>query len=115
LTARGSFVPRRPCRAKLVDRVAYRDEVYDDLKAKTGRAGSKEPFKQIALKDYAKLAKDGAEGPKKDGADEARSPAATASRSFTPKVKSSTAKAATATSAGPSFRASCAACVRMKT
>ena len=39
--------------AKLVDRVAYRDEVYDDLKAKTGRAGSKEPFKQIAIEDYA--------------------------------------------------------------
>lgn len=41
-----------------VDRVAYRDEVYDDLKAKTGRAGTKEPFKQIALADYAKVAKD---------------------------------------------------------
>ena len=33
--------------AGLVDRVAYRDEVYDTLKAKTGRTGSKEPFKQI--------------------------------------------------------------------
>lgn len=47
--------------SKLIDRVAYRDEVYDDLKAKTGRAGSKEPFKQIPLSDYARLAKDTAE------------------------------------------------------
>src|SRR5690606_3553904 len=41
-----------------VDRVAYRDEIYDALKAKTGRAGSKEPFKQIRLADYAKAARD---------------------------------------------------------
>lgn len=40
---------------KLVDRVAYVDEVLDDLKATTGRKGSTEPFKQVALKDYAKL------------------------------------------------------------
>ncbi len=40
---------------KLVDRVAYVDEVLDDLKAATGRKGSTEPFKQVALKDYAKL------------------------------------------------------------
>jgi protease-4 len=44
--------------AKLVDRVAYRDEIYDALKAKTGRAGSKQPFKQVTLADYAKIAKD---------------------------------------------------------
>ena len=42
----------------LVDRVAYRDEVYDGLKAKTGRAGSKEAFKQVTLADYAEVAKD---------------------------------------------------------
>lgn len=46
---------------KLVDRIAYRDEVYDALKAKTGRAGSKEPFKQIALPEYAKVAKEAPE------------------------------------------------------
>ena len=40
---------------KLVDRVAYVDEVLDELKAATGRKGSSEPFKQVALKDYAKL------------------------------------------------------------
>ena len=45
---------------KFVDRVAYRDEIYDALKAKTGRAGSKEPFKQVKLEDYAKVAKDDA-------------------------------------------------------
>ncbi len=51
--------------AGLVDRVAYRDEIYDGLKAKTGRKGSKESFKQIGLAEYAKLAKDVAEAPKK--------------------------------------------------
>ncbi|MBI5767922.1 MAG: signal peptide peptidase SppA [Verrucomicrobia bacterium] len=44
--------------ARLVDRVAYRDEIFDELKAKTGRAGSKQPFKQIAIADYARQAKD---------------------------------------------------------
>ncbi len=52
---------------KFVDRVAYRDEIYDALKAKTGRAGSKEPFKQITLADYAKQAKDTADAPKVEG------------------------------------------------
>jgi protease-4 len=46
----------------LVDRVAYRDEIYDELKARTGRAGSKEPFKQVTLADYAKATKDIADG-----------------------------------------------------
>lgn len=50
-----------------VDRVAYRDEIYDALKTKTGRAGSKEPFKQVRLSDYAKIAKDIADEPKRDG------------------------------------------------
>ncbi len=40
---------------KLVDRTAYLDEVLDELKAATGRKGSSQPFKQIALKDYARL------------------------------------------------------------
>lgn len=47
--------------SRLVDRIAYRDEVYDALKARTGRAGSKEPFKQITLTDYSKIVKDGAD------------------------------------------------------
>ena len=48
---------------QFVDRIAYRDQVYDGLKAKTGRAGTKEPFKQIKLEDYAKIAKDIADTP----------------------------------------------------
>jgi protease-4 len=42
--------------AKLVDRVAYRDEVIDDLKKATGRAGSKDTFPQIDLAAYAQVA-----------------------------------------------------------
>jgi protease-4 len=41
--------------AKLVDRVAYRDEVLDELKVATGRKASDRTFKQINLKSYAKL------------------------------------------------------------
>ena len=49
-----------------VDRVAYRDEIYDELKVKTGRGGTKQPFKQIKMADYAKVAKDVADEPAKD-------------------------------------------------
>jgi protease-4 len=46
---------------KLVDRLAYQDEVLDELKEKTGRKGSKSSFKQIAIADYARLvSRDGA-------------------------------------------------------
>ncbi len=39
---------------KLVDRTAYRDEIIDELKVKTGgRKGTKETFKQIGLPAYA--------------------------------------------------------------
>jgi protease-4 len=40
--------------AGLVDRVAYFDEVLDQLKDETGRKGSTRPFKQIGLKNYAR-------------------------------------------------------------
>jgi protease-4 len=50
-----------------VDRVAYRDEIYEELKAKTGRAGTKEAFKQVTIANYAKVARDIADEPKKDG------------------------------------------------
>lgn len=43
--------------AKLIDRTAYRDEIYDALKAKTGRAGSEKPFKQVTLAAYARQLK----------------------------------------------------------
>ncbi|HWA28453.1 MAG TPA: signal peptide peptidase SppA [Lacunisphaera sp.] len=41
--------------AKLVDRVAYHDEVLDELKKETGRGDSDKPFKQINIKEYARL------------------------------------------------------------
>lgn len=44
---------------KLVDRVAYLDEMLDEMKALTGRQGSNEPFKQIAIKDYVRLVSNG--------------------------------------------------------
>jgi protease-4 len=66
----GLLRPEKAKEAKLVDRIAYRDEIYDDLKAKTGRAGSKQPFKQITLADYARLSKDIADAPPK-GLDDA--------------------------------------------
>lgn len=44
--------------AKLVDRVAYRDEVIQELKKATGRTSAKESFKQIGLSDYARVAQD---------------------------------------------------------
>ncbi len=50
---------------KLVDRIAYRDEVIDELKAQTGRKGSKETFKQISLANYAKIAPDQADNSRK--------------------------------------------------
>ena len=40
---------------RLVDRVAYVDEVLTELKAATGRKNSTESFKQVAVRDYAKL------------------------------------------------------------
>lgn len=68
----GLIRPEAAKSGQLVDRLAYRDEVYDDLKAKTGRAGTKEPFKQITLSDYAKLAKDIADSPKRKATDTAK-------------------------------------------
>lgn len=53
--------------AGFVDRIAYRDEIYDALKMKTGRAGSKDAFKQIAVTEYAKAIRDIADAPKRDG------------------------------------------------
>jgi protease-4 len=39
----------------LADRSAYRDQLLDELKAETGRKGSKEGFKQVSFGEYAKL------------------------------------------------------------
>ncbi|HEU5079904.1 MAG TPA: signal peptide peptidase SppA [Opitutaceae bacterium] len=43
---------------KFVSRVAYRDEIIEELKARTGRKGSKESFKQVALADYVNIVHD---------------------------------------------------------
>ena len=59
----GIIRPEQAKAGQFVDRVAYRDEIYDGLKAKTGRAGTKEPFKQVTLEEYAKIAKDVTEAP----------------------------------------------------
>ena len=49
----GFFTAEQAQEAKLVDRIAYHDEVLTELKRKTGRPGPKQAFKQIALTDYA--------------------------------------------------------------
>ena len=81
--------------AKLVDRVAYLDEVLDELKTATGRKNSDRPFKQINLKAYAKLV--GSTGKPVRAADRKRSrsapPAAARWPSSTPRARSSTATA----------------------
>ncbi|MBX3735513.1 MAG: signal peptide peptidase SppA [Candidatus Didemnitutus sp.] len=51
----GILRPKAAIEAKLVDREAYWDVVLEELKADTGRKGGKETFKQIGLKEYAKL------------------------------------------------------------
>ncbi|QYM77684.1 signal peptide peptidase SppA [Horticoccus luteus] len=52
--AEGLIRPEAARDAKLVDRVVYRDELIDELKTQTGRRGSKQSFKQIALDEYIK-------------------------------------------------------------
>ena len=59
--AEGLIRPETAKAGKLVDRIAYRDEVIDELKARTGRKGSKESFKQITLASYARTASDRAD------------------------------------------------------
>ncbi len=52
--AEGLIRPEAAKASKLIDRVAYRDEVIDQLKALTGRKGSRDSFKQISLQSYAR-------------------------------------------------------------
>jgi len=40
-------------KAKLVTKLGYRDEVYSELKSRTGRTGPHTPFKQVSLADYS--------------------------------------------------------------
>ncbi len=49
----GLFTAGEALQAKLVDRVAYHDQILSELKAKTGRTGPNQAFKQITLADYA--------------------------------------------------------------
>ncbi len=66
--AEGLLRAEKALAAKLVDRVAYQDEVLDELKEKTGRKGAKGSFRQIAVKDYAKLVtRDGLTARRRDG------------------------------------------------
>jgi protease IV len=52
----GLFMASDALAAKLVDRTAYRDQVIDELKARTGvRVGGAGTFKQIGLPAYARL------------------------------------------------------------
>jgi protease-4 len=54
----GLIRPEAARAAKLVDRLAYRDEVIDQLKKETGVRGQQDSFKQISIADYSKIAKD---------------------------------------------------------
>jgi protease-4 len=49
----GFIMPTLALESGIVDKLAYRDEVIDTLKARTGRKGQKEPFKQVKFASYA--------------------------------------------------------------
>lgn len=50
----GIIRPDSALKAGLVDRLAYRDEVLDKLKAATGSTGADQAFKQVSLADYTR-------------------------------------------------------------
>ncbi|MDF3059087.1 MAG: sppA [Rariglobus sp.] len=52
--AEGIIRPESALKAGLVDRLAYKDEVIAQLKTATDRTEADEPFKQVALADYAR-------------------------------------------------------------
>ncbi len=52
----GMIRPEAAKAAGLVDRIAYRDVMLDDLKSRTGRAGSRLPFRQVSLESYIPMA-----------------------------------------------------------
>ena len=53
--AKGLIRADEAVKLKLVDRAAYLDEILAELKTATGRQDTSQPFKQVALKDYARL------------------------------------------------------------
>lgn len=65
--AKGLIRAEDALKLKLVDRIAYLDEMLAELKAATGRQGTNQPFKQIALKDYARLVSGGGLTAKRQG------------------------------------------------
>ena len=70
--AEGIIRPEPAQQGNLVDRIAYRDEIIAELRAKTGASSrDKDTFKQIEIGAYAKLSKDRLDVFKKtDGGDE---------------------------------------------
>ncbi|HWA84707.1 MAG TPA: signal peptide peptidase SppA [Opitutus sp.] len=56
--ANGLIRPEAAKAAHLVDRIAHRDEIIDEMKKLTGRADGSDSFKQISLSDYSRVAKD---------------------------------------------------------
>ncbi len=56
--AEGLIRPEAAKAGGLVDRIAYRDQVIDALKAETGKGSNKDSFKQITLAAYAALLPD---------------------------------------------------------
>jgi protease-4 len=56
--AEGIIRPEAALAGKLVDRIAYRDEVIDDLKKQTRVMEPEESFKQISLGNYIKMIHD---------------------------------------------------------
>jgi len=63
--AEGIIRPEAAKAARLVDRIAYRDELIEELKRATGRAG-RDSFKQISLADYSRIARDPASATETD-------------------------------------------------
>ncbi|MDP1580115.1 MAG: signal peptide peptidase SppA [Candidatus Didemnitutus sp.] len=55
IDSEGFLRPGPAMQLKLIDRVAYWDEVLENLKSDTARTGKRETFKQVAFKNYTKL------------------------------------------------------------
>lgn len=73
----GLIRPEAAKAAGLVDRIAYRDQVIEEMKKLTGRGHSTETFKQISLADYSKVAKDVPPPSKREGLAKLGTPAKT--------------------------------------
>jgi len=79
--AEGIIRPETAKAAKLVDRIAYRDEIIAELRTKTGpSAEDKISFKQIEIGAYAKIAKDIADVVKKTSPSDGAAPSTSRGR-----------------------------------